>query len=139
MGIEKLSGVDRVTVPAHLMSPRGGDHYVLRVVGDALESEHLCDGDYVIVLRRQVWEDGEACVCLVGDEATIKRLYSAGDGKVRLQPIAGPANSGEAFPSSGSQSAGRFGWRHEEAINQERKTRENGARDAIPFRRRRSD
>ena len=32
--IEALSGNDRVTVPGHLLSPRGGDHYVLRVVGE---------------------------------------------------------------------------------------------------------
>lgn len=83
--ITPLSGNDRVTVPAHLLSPRGGDHYVLRVVGDSMMEEAICDGDYVVVLRRDVAEPGEMVVALVGDDATLKRYYPDGDGMVRLQ------------------------------------------------------
>ncbi len=87
--IEALSGQDRVTVPGHLLSPRGGDHYVLRVVGDSMIEEGIHDGDYVIVLRRDLAEPGEMVVALVGDEATLKRFYPEG-ALVRLQP-ANPA------------------------------------------------
>jgi repressor LexA len=75
----------RVTVPGHLLHPRGGDHYVLRVVGDSMEDEAICDGDYVIVLRRGVAESGEMVIALVGDEQTIKRYYPQGD-QVQLAP-----------------------------------------------------
>lgn len=34
--IEHLDGSERVTVPGHLLNSRGGDHYVLRVVGDSM-------------------------------------------------------------------------------------------------------
>jgi repressor LexA len=70
---------DRVTVPSHLLSPRGGEHYVLRVVGDSLEEENISDGDYVIVLRREIAESGEMAVVLVGDDVSIKRVYPEGD------------------------------------------------------------
>lgn len=83
--IEPLHGNDRVTVPAHLLSPRGGDHYVLRVVGDSMAEEFICDGDYVIVLRRHVAEPGEMVVALVGGDATLKRYYPEDGGMVRLQ------------------------------------------------------
>lgn len=75
----------RVTVPGHLLHPRGGDHYVLRVVGDSMEDEAICDGDYVIVLRRETAEPGEIVLALVGDEPTIKRYYPEGE-RARLQP-----------------------------------------------------
>jgi repressor LexA len=83
--IEAMSGNDRVTVPGHLLSPRGGDHYVLRVVGESMIEEGIYDGDFVIVLRREQAEPGEMVVALVGDDATLKRFYPEGP-VVRLQP-----------------------------------------------------
>lgn len=83
--IEALSGNERVTVPGHLLSPRGGDHYVLRVSGVSMINEGIYDGDFVIVLRREQAEPGEMVVALVGDEATLKRFYPEGP-MVRLQP-----------------------------------------------------
>jgi repressor LexA len=87
--IESLSGQDYVAVPGHLLSNSGGDHYVLRVVGESMIDEGIHDGDLVIVLRRDSAEPGDMAVVLVGDEATLKRFYSEGD-LVRLQP-ANPA------------------------------------------------
>ena len=79
-----------MTVPGHLLSPRGGEHYVLRVVGESMIEEGIHDGDFVIVLRREVAEPGEMVVALVGGEnATLKRFYPEGP-VIRLQP-ANPA------------------------------------------------
>jgi repressor LexA len=83
--IEALAGSERVAVPGHLLSGRPGDHYVLRVVGDSMIEEGIHDGDFVIVLRRDVAEPGEMVVALVGDDATLKRFYPEGK-MVRLQP-----------------------------------------------------
>jgi repressor LexA len=83
--IEAVAGSERVTVPGHLLSARGGEHYVLRVVGDSMVDEGIHDGDYVVVLRREIAEPGEMVVALVGDEATLKRFYPEGP-VVRLQP-----------------------------------------------------
>ena len=43
------------------------------------------DGDYVIVRPSDTAEDGEIVVALIGDEATVKRIYRERD-HVRLQP-----------------------------------------------------
>lgn len=83
--IEALPGPDRVAVPIHLLNPRGGDHYVLRVVGESMIDEGIHDGDFVIVQRRERAEPGEMVVALIGDDATLKRFYPEGD-VVRLQP-----------------------------------------------------
>jgi repressor LexA len=83
--IEALAGNERVAVPGHLLSGKPGDHYVLRVVGDSMIEEGIHDGDFVIVLRRDVAEPGEMVVALVGDDATLKRFFPEGK-MVRLQP-----------------------------------------------------
>ena len=58
---------------------------MLRVVGDLMKDEGIRDGDYVIVLRHEEAMDGEMCVVLVGDDASIKRVYHEGP-MTRLQP-----------------------------------------------------
>jgi repressor LexA len=83
--IEAVTGNERVAVPDHLLSGKDGEHYVLRVVGESMIDEGIHDGDYVIVLRREVAQPGEMVVALVGDDATLKRFYPEGP-MVRLQP-----------------------------------------------------
>src|SRR5919107_882573 len=69
-----------------LFSSRNGV-YVLRVRGDSMIEDHLCDGDYVVIERRESARNGEQVVALLDTgEATLKRFYKEGAGKVRLQP-----------------------------------------------------
>ena len=60
--------------------------YVLKVRGESMIDDHLCDGDYVVIERRENARNGEQVVALIDNsEATLKRFYKEG-GKVRLQP-----------------------------------------------------
>src|ERR1700691_1273964 len=60
--------------------------YVLRVRGESMIDDHLCDGDYVVIERRETARNGEQVVALLDSgEATLKRFYREG-GKIRLQP-----------------------------------------------------
>jgi len=60
--------------------------YVLKVRGESMIDDHLCDGDYVVIERRETARNGEQVVALLDNsEATLKRYYKEG-GKVRLQP-----------------------------------------------------
>jgi len=62
------------------------DVFVLRVKGDSMIEDHIRDGDYVIVERREWAENGETVVALLDNEkATLKRFYRE-KGQVRLQP-----------------------------------------------------
>jgi len=61
--------------------------YVLRVRGESMIEDHLCDGDYVVIERRENARNGEQVVALLDTgEATLKRYYREGAGKIRLQP-----------------------------------------------------
>ncbi len=60
--------------------------YVLRVRGESMIEDHLCDGDFVVIERRETARNGEQVVALLDSgEATLKRFYREGS-KIRLQP-----------------------------------------------------
>ncbi|HEX8325705.1 MAG TPA: transcriptional repressor LexA [Tepidisphaeraceae bacterium] len=61
--------------------------YVLRVRGESMIDDHLCDGDFVVIERRDTARSGEQVVALLdAGEATLKRYYKESGGRVRLQP-----------------------------------------------------
>jgi repressor LexA len=62
--------------------------YVLRVRGDSMIEDHLCDGDYVIIERRETARNGEQVVALLDTgEATLKPLRGPGE-QARMTPDA---------------------------------------------------
>lgn len=66
--------------------PSGRDIFVLQVKGQSMIEDHIQDGDYVIVERRDQAENGETVVALLDNEsATLKRFYREQD-HIRLQP-----------------------------------------------------
>jgi repressor LexA len=66
---------------------RGAHTFVLQVKGESMRDDHILSGDYIVVEQTQVANPGEIVVALVGeDEATVKRFYREGGGKIRLQP-----------------------------------------------------
>ncbi len=74
---------ETITVPEHLTSR--GENYVLKVRGDSMVDDGILDGDLVIIVRKQVADNGEMVVANVNGEVTLKRLYKEGE-RVRLQP-----------------------------------------------------
>jgi len=66
---------------------RGGNSFVLQVKGSSMIEDHILDGDFVVCEQTQVANAGDIVVALVrGEEATLKRFYREGAGKIRLQP-----------------------------------------------------
>src|SRR5579863_1707068 len=66
---------------------RAGNAPVLQVKGNSMIEDHIMDGDYVVCEQTQVANAGDIVVALVGgEEATLKRFYREGAGKIRLQP-----------------------------------------------------
>ena len=59
--------------------------YILRVRGESMKDAGILEGDYVIVRPSDDADNGEIVVALIGDEATVKRIYRESD-HVRLQP-----------------------------------------------------
>lgn len=82
--IEAVASEDTIAVPELLAGKR--DSYVLRVKGNSMIDEQICDGDWVVVEDRRTALDGETVVALVdGSDVTLKKLYREKD-RVRLQP-----------------------------------------------------
>ena len=64
-----------------------GKIYVLKVKGDSMVDDHICNGDYILVENTETAQNGEIVVALVGGmDATLKRFFPEGADKVRLQP-----------------------------------------------------
>jgi repressor LexA len=83
--IEAIEVEETIDVPPELLAGRGR-HYALRVAGDSMIEDQICDGDYVIVESRDEARDGETVVALIaGSDVTLKKLYRDGS-KVRLEP-----------------------------------------------------
>ena len=60
--------------------------YVLKVQGNSMVEECICDGDYVIVERDHSPSNGDIVVALLDNAyATLKRFYREAD-YIRLQP-----------------------------------------------------
>ncbi|MFQ5458758.1 MAG: transcriptional repressor LexA [Myxococcota bacterium] len=82
--IEAVANPDTLTVPADLIGRRRA--FALRVKGDSMIDEHICDGDLVVLEARETARPGETVVALIdGEDATLKKFYRKGD-RVRLQP-----------------------------------------------------
>lgn len=82
--IEAVEAPETISFPEDLVG--SGNTYVLRVKGDSMIGEHIRDGDYVIVERRETAENGDTVIALIdGDEATLKKYYRRGR-NVLLEP-----------------------------------------------------
>lgn len=80
---------DVFTLPRRLVGD--GELFLLRVTGDSMVDAAICDGDWVVVRRQHVAENGEVVAALLEDEATVKTLQRR-DGHLWLMP-ANPAYS----------------------------------------------
>jgi repressor LexA len=63
------------------------DTYALRVRGNSMIEDHICEGDMILVENTVQARDGDIVVALVaGTETTLKRYYREPGNIVRLQP-----------------------------------------------------
>jgi len=62
-----------------------GELFALRVSGTSMINAGILDRDVVIVQRTNTARNGDIVVALIGDEATVKRIYMEKD-HIRLQP-----------------------------------------------------
>jgi repressor LexA len=65
--------------------PREGKHFCLQVSGESMVDEGIRNGDYVVVRRKDTFENGEIGVAVIGGDCIVRRLRRE-EGKVRLIP-----------------------------------------------------
>lgn len=62
-----------------------GELFMLKVVGDSMVEAAICDGDWVVIRRQPVAENGEIVAAMIEGEATVKVLQRK-DGHTLLLP-----------------------------------------------------
>jgi repressor LexA len=84
------------------------DTYALRVRGNSMIEDHICEGDMILVENASRAIDGDIVVALVrGSETTLKRFYREPGNMVCLQP-ANSAMSPIRVPAQDVQIQGRL-------------------------------
>jgi repressor LexA len=71
--IEAVEDVDVIEVPPSMIGQ--GDHFVLQVKGDSMKEDGIFDGDFIVIRKQPIAENGEMVVALINNEATVKRFY----------------------------------------------------------------
>jgi repressor LexA len=98
--IEVVSDEETIPVPRFLLGRvRPERVFALKVKGDSMIDEHICDGDIALIENRTEARDGEIVVALLteNNQATLKRFYRRGlnielhPANSQLQPLTGPA------------------------------------------------
>jgi repressor LexA len=82
--IEALENAESFVVPEEFV--RRQNTFALRVKGNSMIDDGICDGDYIIVEERHNASNGETVVALVNGEATVKEFRRDKGGKIRLIP-----------------------------------------------------
>jgi repressor LexA len=101
--IDAIEDREMISVPRFLLGRvRPERVYALRVRGESMIDEHICDGDIAIIENRTAANDGEIVVALVdGSHATLKRLYRLGSSvelraaNSQVEPMKFPAHKVE--------------------------------------------
>jgi repressor LexA len=98
--IDVIENAETIPVPRFMLGRvRPERVYALRVKGESMIDEHICDGDIALIENRTDARDGEIVVALLIDEnqATLKRLFRRGPNvelhpaNSQLQPLTLPA------------------------------------------------
>jgi repressor LexA len=63
----------------------GPDRFALKVRGLSMIEDHIADGDYVVIQKKETAHNGERVVVQIDGEATLKYFYEEAD-HIRLEP-----------------------------------------------------
>ena len=81
LAVENIT--DTFPIPVDFVG--NSESFMLTVRGESMIEAGILDGDYILVKRQNMANNGEIVVALIGDEATVKTFYKEKD-HIRLQP-----------------------------------------------------
>ena len=84
---EPILAVENITdtFPIPIDFVGNSESFMLTVRGESMIEAGILDGDYILVKKQNVAENGQIVVALIGEEATVKTFYKEKD-HIRLQP-----------------------------------------------------
>ena len=80
--IEVFENNEYMEVPIEYVN---NENYILKVNGNSMSDDHIVDGDYVIIRKKEIAFNGDIIVALLNNEATLKKYY-LGDNGIELHP-----------------------------------------------------
>ena len=86
--IEKVADTDEIDLGEMLGADTGkaNSTFALKVEGDSMRDEGILDGDFVLIERTQVAQNGDKVVALLPDGSTTLKTFFKEDDHIRLQP-----------------------------------------------------
>ena len=86
--IEKVPDTDEIDLGELLGAGTGRSesNFALKVEGDSMRDEGILNGDYVLIERTQVADNGDRVVALLPDGSTTLKTFFKEDDHIRLQP-----------------------------------------------------
>ena len=81
LAVENIS--DTFPIPIDFVG--NSESFMLTVRGESMIEAGILDGDYILVKKQNVAQNGDIVVALIEDEATVKTFYKEKD-HIRLQP-----------------------------------------------------
>lgn len=86
--IERVSNEEEIDLGEVLQAAPGRQEstFALKVEGDSMRDEGILDGDYVLIERTQVAQNGDKIVALLPDGSTTLKTFFKEDDHIRLQP-----------------------------------------------------
>jgi repressor LexA len=86
--IEKVADTDEIDLGDMLGADTGkaNSTFALKVEGDSMRDEGILDGDFVLIERTQVAQDGDKVVALLPDGSTTLKTFFKESDHIRLQP-----------------------------------------------------
>ena len=85
--IEKVADIDEVDLGEILGAESASNStFALKVEGDSMRDEGILDGDYVLIERTQVAQNGDKVVALLPDGSTTLKTFFKEEDHIRLQP-----------------------------------------------------
>ena len=81
--IEVFDVGENISVPEEILA--NGENVALEIKGNSMIDTGIYEGDVVIVKKQPKAENGQIAVCLVDNQATIKRVYVSRN-KIELRP-----------------------------------------------------
>ncbi len=86
--IERVANEEEIDLGEVLCAAPGRQEstFALKVEGDSMRDEGILDGDYVLIERTQVAQNGDKVVALLPDGSTTLKTFYKEDDHIRLQP-----------------------------------------------------
>jgi len=85
--IERVADHDEIDLADILVSSaKASSTFALKVEGDSMRDEGILDGDFVLIERTQVAQNGDKVVALLPDGSTTLKTFFKEDDHIRLQP-----------------------------------------------------